>query len=607
MIVVVAICAWKLNAQDPFTAGLQSLSRHDTTAAIEAFLKATQDRRNRSEAEYQLAAIAARRNDRKEAAMRLDRSIAADEDNVHTLMLRADLLMSDQRPAEAMKLYRRAAKLAPANPDFALALGKALLAVDSLDAAVVQFSGVKLRAPNNPDAYEALGDAFAKQGVSIMAMTNYRGAVDRAPKNIRIRMKLAGFLLEERRYNEAVKALREIHDIDSTYAQAYLDEAEVFFRAKMFRQAIPPLRRYRQLQSPSARVDSIYIQALVSAGDHTSAAKVLKEILRTDSSSAENWRMYAHSLVDARDFDGAIGAFVALQRRESLTSSDEYLLGKAYLQVGNDTSALKALERAVVGDSLNCDPYYDLGSLHMRGRNYARAAEMFERKIHCDSSSLGAYLNAGACHMVLADKGSDRIGELARARELFIQARMLSPENLTVRFRLAQCLVLADSQERAKEEYKEVLRIAGSNPTRYRKEAGEAHVQIAMYYASKSQPDRAIASFASAERLDYETAAMQLNWGLAILQVAGSMASEEEARGKSVDAVKRFRRAVQLDPGSAPAHFWLGEGVLRLRIPGDNESVHKYTEEACQEFKKALAIDPHHEGALKETKLRGCH
>jgi len=175
-----------------------------------------------------------------------------------------------------------------------------------------------------------------------------------------------------------------------------------------------------------------------------------------------------------------------------------------------------------------------------------------------------------------------------------------------VRFRLAQYYVTVDSLAAAKSEYDAVLGLAAAEPRKYRREEGEAHAQIAMYYASTGNPGEAIASFRKAQAAGRENSPMQMNWGLSILQALPPGIPEEDARVVAADAVAHFRKAVQLDPQSAAAHFWLGEGLIRLRVPGDNQSVHSYTEEACKEFKRTLAIDPGHEGAKKEIRLRGC-
>jgi tetratricopeptide (TPR) repeat protein len=599
------MCA-EVHAQDPYNDATRALAARDTAAALAAFQEAVSQGQNVSESATQLAAIAFSRGRIDEAVGHLATALDNNSKNAHALKLYGDILLRQGRVREALVQYRKGAQAAPGFVDLGIALGRTLLAIDSVDAAVVQFSRAKLSAPQNPLVQEGLGDAFARQGVNIMAIRCYREAAKYAPKSIPLRMKLAHLLLEGRRYNEAVKVLRSIHDLDSTFAQAYMEEADVYYRAKMFRSALGPLRTYRRLQPGSARIDSMYLRALINAGEYRTASNVAAETLQRDSSSVETWRTYAHCLTEVKDYPAAISAFGGVQRRNGMSAKDECELGRAHMCMGDETGALAAYQRAVQADSATCEPYYDLGYLYMKSHDYARAAAMFEKRIQCDSTSLGSYLNAGACYIALADTASDRASVLTRARDLFIQAERYDPDNVTTCVRLAQYFVLVDSAERAKEEYEEVLKKAAVQPARYRKEAGEAYAQLAMYHSSRNQPERTIALFAKALSCGYENAAMQMNWGVAILQAAAGISDESEARGRAAEAVARFQRAVQLDPRSAAAHFWLGEGLIRLRVPGDDESVHKYTEEACAEFNKALAIDPHHEGALKEVKLRGC-
>jgi hypothetical protein len=99
---------------------------------------------------------------------------------------------------------------------------------------------------------------------------------------------------------------------------------------------------------------------------------------------------------------------------------------------------------------------------------------------------------------------------------------------------------------------------------------------------------------------------MQLNWGLTLLQSVDPQKPEEKNRTTTESAVSHCRRAVALDPNNAQAHFWLGAGLIRLRIPGDNASIHSLTAQACKEFRTVLRLDPGYEEAKKEMVRYGC-
>lgn len=606
IVVLLLMSAAPVCAQDSYNDGVLALGKHDTAAAQIAFGKAVRDGRRVGEASYFLAAIAFAQGDLGESSKHLATALDRNDRDVNALKLSGDILVRQGRHREAIPWYRRAVGIAPSYVELGIVLGKTLLDADSLDAALIQLMATRIHEPKNPDIPEYLGDAYAKLGVDVMALTHYADAARLAPRNVRVSMKRARLLLEGRRYTDAVKVLQSIHGRDSLFAPAYLEEATVYFRAKMFSRVLQPLKTYRRLQPGSMVADSMYLRALIEVKDFAAASRVATMILRRDSSSTENWQLLATCLVDMKDYKGARLAYEALQRRSAMTAKDEAALGRVFLKLGDEGKALTAFEMAVRLDSVECDPYYDLGVLYMKKREYAEAAKMFERRLLCDSLSVGSSLNAGACYLALAGTADDRQGSLEKAGDLFRRARDRNPGNLTVRFRLAQYYVTVDSLFQAKEEYDAVLSLVSGEPAKFRREAGEAHAQIAMFYASTGKPDQATASFRKAFAVGFESASMQMNWGLSILQGLAPGIAEADARAVAADAVTHFRKAVLLDSRSAAAHFWLGEGLLRLRIPGDNQSVHTYTEEACKEFKRTLALDPRHEGAKKEILLRGC-
>jgi tetratricopeptide (TPR) repeat protein len=607
--VVVLLFVWLIpgRAQDPYNEAILALGKRDTAAARTAFAQAIREGRRIGESSYFLAAIACAQGDTVEASRHLATALERNAKDINTLKLAGDMLVARGRYGEAIPFYRRAAKIAPSYHELGIALGKALLDADSLDAALVQLMATRIQVPKNPEIPEYMGDAYARLGVDVMALSNYAEAARLAPGRVRASMKRARLLLEARNYTEAVKVLQSIHTRDSSFAPAYLEEATVFFRAKMYSRVLQPLRAYRRLQPGTMAADSMYLRALMEVKDFSNASRIAAAILHRDSSSVENWQMLAACRVNLKDYAGARLAYEGLQRHGAMTATDQTGLGRVFLQMNEEDQALMAFERAVRLDSSACEPYYDLGVLYMKKRAYAEAASMFERRLLCDSMSVGSMLNAGACYLAIAAGSADRRQEnLDRAGTQLRNARERAPANLTVRFRLAQYYVTVDSLAAAKSEYDAVLGLAAAEPRKYRREEGEAHAQIAMYYASTGNPGEAIASFRKAQAAGRENSPMQMNWGLSILQALPPGIPEEDARVVAADAVAHFRKAVQLDPQSAAAHFWLGEGLIRLRVPGDNQSVHSYTEEACKEFKRTLAIDPGHEGAKKEIRLRGC-
>ena len=596
----------ELLAQGSYNRGVAALGAGDTASAIAAFQAGLNNKREAAQSGYSLAAIAFARGSVDEAEKYITMSIEKDAESADALKLAGQIYLAKDNLQGALDCYRRAANLAPSKAEISLGYGKTLLKADSLDAAIIQFSKAKIVMPKNPAIYEGLGDAYTSMGVLPLAIKNYTDGIKLAPRAVELRMKLARVYLDSRKYKDASETFAAIEKIDSTFAEAYLEQGTLYYRAKLYKAASRALGNYLRLRPGSAEGDSLLLLSLFNSGQSTKLVPAAKKSLQKDSSSAFRWRLYAHALVATKDYRNALAAFNGLQRRTQLEPEDQRGMGKAYFALKLDDEALTAYEASVAADSSNCEPYNDLGFLYMKRRAYGRAAAMFEKRIGCDSTAISAYLNGGTCYLVLAATDTNPRAARARARELLLRARRLNPDNLTIHFRLAQYYASVDSLDDAKAEYDEVLRKASAEPKKYRKEAGEAHGQIAAYYFSTRQYVKAAESFGRAFESGYDNATMHLNWGLAILQEIDPKSSEADNRKLSEDAAKQFRRAIHLDQENAESHFWLGEALIRSRIVGNDESIRSLTAEACTEFRKAIKLNPRHENAKKEMVKYGC-
>ena len=234
----------------------------------------------------------------------------------------------------------------------------------------------------------------------------------------------------------------------------------------------------------------------------------------------------------------------------------------------------------------------------MKRQDYASASGMFEKKISCDPRSLSAYVNAAACYMQMKN--------WTRARELLVRSVELKSDFMQGRLWLGRYFAQVDSLDRAVEQYDEVLKLINSNGDKYRKEAGEAHLQKGQLYFVNTRYERAIDSFRKALSVGTESASLHLMWGQALLQLLDPKGDPEENKRKKEDAIQHFRRAIQIDPNLPHPHLWLGQVLVISRVEGDNEGNRKLQEEACAEYAKVLRLDPRNEDAKKARERIGC-
>ncbi len=600
LIVLLLVASQALNAQDIYNKAKASLAARDTAAAVTSFQDAVRAGQKLTESNYYLGAISFARRNSDDAVNYLTASVKADDDNVEAVKLLGDAYLEKKDSKNALAQYRAAAKLAPKDCALFVAYGQALVAADSNDAAIIQLTRAKECMPDNPSIYISLGDAYFKIGVKPLAITNYQKASELAPKKLDIQLKVARSLVANKDWNEAVKAYIVAEAIDSTFADPYLEHGRILVLAKLYRKAAPPLMRFVKLSPKHVEGSVLYAKALFGSDIFSEAASAALASLQMDSSNVDLWRIRAHSLVETKDFKGALEAFAALQRRNAIKQEDYIMMGRAYFGAGMDTEAMNSFQKAMATDSSNCDVFFPLGSLYMKKQDYKKASEMFEKKILCDSSSLSAHLNAALTYQQPGNLN------LPRARELFLRVVDLRPDYLNGRLYLARYYMQVDSFDIAEAQYLEVVRLIGDQVEKNKAVYGEAYKLLGSLYMVKKQYPRAIDAFRKAQSVGAEDANMHLSWGLATLQTLDPKDPAEDNKKKNDDAVKHFRICIEKEPNNVQGLFWLGECLIRSRVPGDDELNKKLKDEACALWKKVLKLDPKNDDAKKGLDRIGC-
>ena len=216
--------------QDFLAKAKVALAAKDTAAAIAAFEQALKAGQKPGEVHYYLGAIAfargqIRRSDH-DISKRRSESTTRTSDALRHL---GECLRAEARTYQgAIAQFRRVMKLAPKNGAVAASYGKALLAADSVDGAILQLTRAKESTPDDPSIYEALGDAFAKQNVVPMVVMNYQKAIELDPAQHRTAgSSLRSVYEKNRQYTEAVKQFDEIIKLDSTNADAYIQKGNI--------------------------------------------------------------------------------------------------------------------------------------------------------------------------------------------------------------------------------------------------------------------------------------------------------------------------------------------------------------------------------------------
>jgi tetratricopeptide (TPR) repeat protein len=189
------------------------------------------------------------------------------------------------------------------------------------------------------------------------------------------------------------------------------------------------------------------------------------------------------------------------------------------------------------------------------------------------------------------------------------QVTALDPGNAEVRQELAAVLSHDSQYQPAIEEYREAVRLRPQSP--------DAHAAFAMALANGGQGDEAIDEFSAALRLRPDYAAAQAAMAYVFSQHLGRIDESIEAyrkalemrpdltqasegleralaiKAKALEAIPGRRKRVQDAPANVMAHFDLALSEARA---GNVDN-------AIQEFRKAIALDPRNDRAHSNLAL----
>ena len=266
-------------------------------------------------------------------------------------------------------------------------------------------------------------------------------------------------------------------------------------------------------------------------------------------------------------------------------------LGNLLRRRGNPAEAMPHLKRAASLDARSVSAQANLGAVLMDMHDYPGAVRAFEAALRLRPDQADAHANLGAA-LVAA-------GELPRSLEVLDRALKLDPKSSSATTHRGMALARLGRFHDARSCFEQVV---AANP-----ESASAHCNLGALLRENGAYEQAITSLNRAIRLDPNLAEAHLalaqalhdagrdgeaqqharqlrdagRENAALLIQEGTLSLDRKDRTAAEDA---FRRAVELEPHNADAHYHLGNVLMFRGRPA----------EALISYQKARGVDPHH-------------
>ncbi len=240
--------------------------------AAEAYAKALEYQPGSSSVKLKLAAAYVQDRKPDQARPLVQDVLAQEPDNATALALMGDILLAEGDAPGAIARYDAAYKRSGTS-DHLLKLAAAYLAAGRTDEAKKRYEEAINRFPYRPEGHEGLGDVYAKLGDKAKAIAAYKEALKRAgpaaakeaiarkvvdldPDDLRTRMLLAGYFIEQYKYDGAIAQYEAVlarspGDVDALVGlgDCYTGKVQYDRAMDYYRQALD------RMTTPSGKLD----------------------------------------------------------------------------------------------------------------------------------------------------------------------------------------------------------------------------------------------------------------------------------------------------------------------------------------------------------------
>ena len=383
---------------------------------------------------------------------------------------------------------------------------------DLLNQAVILLTNAIKLDPKSATYHLDLGDAYLAQNPTdgSKSIQEYNTAASLDSKSVNALLRLGQLWKNARDYTTSFNYFTKATQLDSTFAPAYREQAEMLYEAGRYDEAITAYTKYLRLNnSLTARIR--YGEFLFLAKKYDLAITELQNDLSRDSSNIILYRLLGYSQYEKKDYKTGlvnINKFFTKSKgtKIKIIGSDYAYLGKLLSKNGQDSLAIISLNQAitVINDPSSTDVqdiYQLIGNIYYKNGNYPMAVMYFKKRITARQQ------NADANDYYFLGLAQYNNKQYQGADSSFGMITKSNPDlALGYQWRARANSQLDSTQALSKPFYETYIQKVGADTLRNKAGLIEAYSQLGYYYVLKKDKDNASMYYRKILNLDPDNA-----------------------------------------------------------------------------------------------------
>lgn len=371
-----------------------------------------------------LARVAIVSGDIESARRQTDDAVARDPDSVAAWVLKAGLLRSENKNAEALAAYDKVLAIDPGHrmanvekayiyinqQDFAAArkeieaarkLGSSQLSVTYAQAlldfsedkpAVAKESLQKILkvAPDHPPSVLLAGAVELKLNNVSQSEQHLRRYLETSQNSVYARKLLAQALLKQNQATEAIAVLEPALKAADKDSQLLALVGQAYLQEKDFGKATPYLEQASAMAPNVAAIRTSLGMARLGKGEVGPGIEQLQQAARLDPASLEPGIALVQVELGRGKFDEALKVIADLEKSHPSSAAVYNLKGNVLLRKGDAKAARASYEKALTLDPAFFASIASLGQMDVKDKNFDAAKKRFEGLLARDSKHIEA-------------------------------------------------------------------------------------------------------------------------------------------------------------------------------------------------------------------------
>jgi tetratricopeptide (TPR) repeat protein len=260
----------------------------------------------------------------------------------------------------------------------------------NLDEAISLLNAAVKLDPKNPENYILMGDALLEKNPTEggPAIKQYDKATELNPKSPKGVLRSGKLYQRGRNYQLALDLYKKAEGIDATYAPAYREKAELYYKAGQKNNAIESYRKYLELNN-SNEARERYASFLFANKQYAEAITEIEALLSAGSSSLYLDRIlgYCYAEVgDKTDKDAYNKGLTSINRFFSKAGNDFKYLASDYkykgillAKTGSDSLGVLEIEKAIALDAASkIELLREIAKIQMKAKKYSKVIVTYE-------------------------------------------------------------------------------------------------------------------------------------------------------------------------------------------------------------------------------------